>query len=299
MAGESIRRIVSRGDQCALTRCVCGLLGVAACLLATNAIGQTTGARYSSRVQTEVRESGTSSTEHRKAALASLPLKRLTRTAQNRILSIAQRPTIYRRLPTQSIDCDRDMFLFLTRNPEVLVGMWDLMGITEVQTERTGPYQLAASDGAGTVCTIDLVYGDPHMHLFVASGSYDGKLAPKQIRGSGVFMLTSRYAKSASNRTTVIGTIDCFLQIESLGVDLVARTFSGLIGRAADNNYIETSRFVTQVSQASERNPRSMLDVAKRIPQVAPPTRTKFQSVIREVADRAEQRYASRVRGTK
>ena len=144
----------------------------------------------------------------RQKLIAGLPMDRLTAEAQERILSIATSPTLYRRLPTQTIDCDREMFLFLARNPEVLVGIWDLMGITKVQTRRTGPYQFEAEDGSGTKCQVDLVYGDPATHIYVADGGYDGKLVAKPIMGRGVFILRSSYAQGADGRVRVTGTID-------------------------------------------------------------------------------------------
>lgn len=226
--------------------------------------------------------------ELRQQVIADLPIQRLTPQAQQRILSIANSPTLYRRLPTQAIDCDRDMFLFLSRNPEVMVGMWDLMGITKVQTRRVGPYKFEAQDGSGTTCQVDLVYGDPNMHIYVAEGSYDGKMVAKPIRGKGVFVLRSNYAVGTDGRTTVTGTLDSFVQIESLGADLVARTLSGFIGRSADNNFIETARFIAQISQASQKNPPAMIDLAQRLPQVTEPTKTRFAKVITTVARRAE-----------
>lgn len=224
--------------------------------------------------------------DQRQELIASLPLQRLTPDAQQRILSIANSPTLYRRLPTQAIACDREMFLFLARNPEVLVGIWDLMGITKVQTTRTGPYQFDAEDGSGTKCHVDLVYGDPSMHVYVADGSYDGKLVAAPIRGRGVFVLRSSYAEGAQGQTTVTGTIDCFVQIENLGADLIARTLSGLIGRSADHNFIETARFMAQVSQASELNAPAMIDVATRMPQVNEGTRREFVRLIMKLADK-------------
>ena len=146
------------------------------------------------------------SREQRQEAISALPLNRLTPEARQRIQDIVQSPTIYRRLPTQAIDCDRDMFLFLTRNPEVLVGMWDLMDVTHVATRRTGPFQLEAEDGSGTTCKVDLVYGDSTTHIFVADGSYDGRMVAKPIQGKGVFLLRSSYAQSSSGGTTVAGT---------------------------------------------------------------------------------------------
>ena len=49
---------------------------------------------------------------------------------------------------------------------------------------------------------------------------------------------------------------------------------------------------MAQVSQASQRNPASMMDVASRMPQVDPQTRTEFSNVIQKVATRAQDRYA-------
>jgi hypothetical protein len=230
--------------------------------------------------------SGSSRTEYRLDALAALPLDRLIPQAQQQVTSIAKSPTLYRRLPTQAITSDPDMFLFLTRNPHVLVGMWDLMGITDVQITRTGPYQLHATDGAGTTCVIDLIYGDPNTHVFVASGSYDGKLVAKPVTGKGVFLLRSGYAQNATGQTTVTGTLDCFLQLDSLGADLIARTFGGLIGRSADHNFRETAGFMSQVSQASQANPDAMTDVARRLPQVDEPTKVQFAGLIDEVSRR-------------
>jgi hypothetical protein len=226
----------------------------------------------------------------RQQLINSLPMDRLTGEARNRILDVANSPTLYRRLPTQAIDCDRDMFLFLSRNPEVLVGIWELMGITKVQTTRTGPFQFDASDGTGTQCHVDLIYGDPSMHIYLAEGSYDGKMVAKPIKGRGVFVLRSSYAEGATGRNTVTGTIDCFVQIENLGADLVARTLSGLIGRSADYNFVETARFMAQVSEASEINPSAMLDVATRIPQVSEATRAQFIQQISSLASKGSRR---------
>lgn len=232
---------------------------------------------------------------HREQILAALPMDRLTDEAKQRILGIAEKPTLFRRLPSQIVPCDRDMFLFLTRNPDVLVGLWDLMGITQVQSTRTGPYQLDASDGVGTLCRVDLVYGDANKHIFVVDGSYDGKMTPTEIRGKGVFVLESTYTAGEDGRTRVSGTLDCFVQLDSLGIDLIARTMSPIIGRSADSNFEQTAQFIAQVSEASERNPSAMLDIAARLPQVNQATRDEFSKTILAVASRGQQ-VAARAR---
>lgn len=222
--------------------------------------------------------------DQRQQIISELPLDRLTAEAKEGILAVAKSPTLYRRLPTQAITCEPEMFLFLTRQPEVMVGIWELMGITQVQTQRTGPYHLTAEDGSGTNCEIDLVYGDTSLHLYTAEGSYDGPLVAGTIKGRGVFVLRSSYARSSLGQTTVTGTIDCFVQIDNLGADLIARTFSGLIGRSADYNFVETARFMSQVSLASQQNTSAMVDIANRISQVEEPIRSQFVGLISEVS---------------
>lgn len=232
---------------------------------------------------------GLTSINQRREVVKNLPLNRLTKNAKQRILSITKSPTLYRRLPTQDIECDKDMFLFLARNPEVLVGMWELMGITQVKIKRTGPYHLEANDGSGTTCKVDLIYGDQNVHIYSAEGGYEGRMTPKPIRGKGVFVLRSSYRRGQSGKTIVNGTLDCFVQFDSFGTDLVARTLGGIIGKSADSNYVETARFVQQISQASVKNPPAMLDIANRLPQVSAATRKKFAEVVVTVARRAEQ----------
>jgi hypothetical protein len=223
----------------------------------------------------------------RQEAIAALPMDRLTAEARQRIGGIVERPTIYRRLPTQAIDCDPQMFVFLTRHPEVLVGIWDQMQITKVQTRRLGPFELEADDGAGTHCTINLIFSDGHTHLYSARGRYTGPFVTRPVTGSGLFLLRSSYARTAGGRTTVTGTLDCFLQLDHLGAELLARGFSGVIGRNADHNFAETAEFMAQVSQASERNPEGVHELALGLPQVDQPTRRQFAQLALEVHQRS------------
>jgi hypothetical protein len=211
------------------------------------------------------------------------------------VLGVVQSPTLFRRLPTQTIDCDPQMFVFLVRHPEVLVGIWDVMGVTEVQAQRIAPYQLKADDRVGTECVLDLVYGDAKTHLFVAGGTYSGRLSALPISGSGVFVLHSRYTRLPDGQMRVTGTLDCFIQLDNLGADLLARTLSGVIGRTADNNFRETASFIAQVSGASARNPQGVQALAGRLPQVDPAIRSAFAEHAEAVSQRAAaQRTAGR-----
>ena len=226
---------------------------------------------------------GQSSRELRAAAISSLPLARLTPAAKQRIANIVDKPTLFRHLPTQSLDCDPELFLYIARHPEVLVGIWDVMGVTQVQTERLDEYRLKARDGSGTTCTVDLVYGDRATHVYVADGFYDGKLVAAPLTGKGVFILRTHFETQADGLTTVRGSLDCFIQLDNLGADLIARTFGPLIGKTADNNFAETARFIGQIGATARTNPQGLEELASGLPQVSQKTRDGFVEVIRDV----------------
>lgn len=221
------------------------------------------------------------------SSLADLPMNRLTIQAQRRLKSITDRPTLVRRLPTQAINCDPELFLFLARKPDTIIGIWDLMGITKVQTKRTGPYQFEAVDGSGTSCLVDLIYGDQNLHIFVAEGKYDGKFVQKPVVGKGVFVLKSSYATAADGSVTVVGSLDCYVKFESLGADLVARSLGGLIGKSADHNFVETAKFIGQISAACQTNPEGLRELVDQMEQVDPQTKAEFKTVIGNVANRS------------
>lgn len=223
-------------------------------------------------------------------AIAAIPMGRLTPAAQQRILAITNRPTLYRHLGQQTIECDADLFMFIVRNPEVLVGVWDLMEITEVTTQRIDAFKLRAVDGSGTDCTVDLVYGDPAIHVYVADGFYDGKLTTNAINGNGVFILRSTYKVDPAGNSVIEGSLDCFVQVEHLAADLIMRTFGPLIGRTADHNFAETARFIDQLGTSAAKNPLAMEELALRLPQVSEPSRQRFAALVRQAADRQQAR---------
>jgi hypothetical protein len=97
----------------------------------------------------------------RAEALRAIPFDELNEASRGKLRPILERPSLYRRMPTQEVDCDPDLHVFLIRYPEVIVNIWQLMEVTRVQVKRTGPYTFDASDGSGTVCQVELVYGRP------------------------------------------------------------------------------------------------------------------------------------------
>jgi hypothetical protein len=230
----------------------------------------------------------TSSRVAKEEAVAEIPFDKLTRETRAKLLGVLEKPSIYRRLPEKTIQSDPDMYLFLVRNPEVVVNIWELMGVTNVKLQRIGEYKFECSDGAGTDGTVELVYGTHDLHVLYAEATYEGPLTGRKLNGRGVMVLKSTYKTDANGNAQVESRLDVFIQIEQLGADLVARTLQPLVGKAADVNFEESANFVGRVSEAAENNGPGMQRLAAKLVRIPAETRTQFAEVSAVVSERAE-----------
>lgn len=233
----------------------------------------------------------------RQDAVAAIPFDRLDERARQQLISVVRQPTIFRRMPLTVVESDPELYLFLVRNPEVVVNMWQLMGVTKVQVQRTGEFTLDAADGAGTAGQIELIYGDRETHVYYSEGAYEGPLFRRLIRGRCVLLLKSEYRQTADRRVYVTSRLDMFLQLDNIGAELLVKTLQPLVGKTADQNFVETSKFVEQVTVAAETKPDKLQNVGERLSNVEPNTRAEFVSLTRQVAGRAAQRDALHLTG--
>jgi hypothetical protein len=224
--------------------------------------------------------------QQKEEALRAIPLDRLSDPVRAKVSNVVSRPTIYRHLPTQIVECDPDLQIFLLRYPEVVVNIWQLMGVTKVKVNRTGPLTFDAIDGAGTVCRAELVYGTPNVHVYYADGYYDGPLLQKPVTGDCVLLLRSSYGHRGG-RTVVTNTLDVFARLDPLGVEILVKTFYPAVGKAVDFNFTESIKFVGQVSQAAEANGPGMQRVAANLQDVQPAVRESFSQHVNLAYQRA------------
>ncbi|MEQ1829232.1 MAG: hypothetical protein ABL921_24930 [Pirellula sp.] len=271
-----------------------GHLGVfAAAIMSTvplwsgNGFAQSPAALYPSGSQRSNQSNdGSSSREAREAAIQRIPFQQLTPEATSRLRSVTENASYFRRMPSEVVDCDQEMFAFLVRHPEVIVNIWDVMGVTKVSLKRTGPFQLRGNDGAGTSSNMDLVFGNDSMHIYFANGSYQGNLWPRELTGRCVVVLHNRPSPLVGNKQGMTTSMDIFMKLENVGADLVVKTLGPLVGKTADYNFSECASFFSQISRTAEQNPYGMLQLAKRLNNIDPKVRDQFVSTTQSVAKR-------------
>ena len=146
----------------------------------------------------------------RDAAAQAVPLEQIRPDMRDRVAAVVNNPSIFRRLPTASIQCDRDLYLLLIRNPEIVIDIWQMMGITNMSLVRTGPERSSAADGQGTTGMLEIVYRSADTHVIYSTGTYDGSLSPAKIRGESVVVLKSEYFQDADGHQRVNSRLDDF-----------------------------------------------------------------------------------------
>ena len=43
---------------------------------------------------------------------------------------------MFRRLPIRTIECDSEMYLFLLRHPDVVVNIWQVLGVSQLEVRQ-------------------------------------------------------------------------------------------------------------------------------------------------------------------
>lgn len=230
--------------------------------------------------------SGSSSKKLRQQTLQSIPFNRLNVQTREKITDILEKPSMYRRLPVTAINADPDHFRFLIRYPEVIVNIWQLMGVTKMETERTGPYTIKTNDGAGTVSSLELVYGTDDFHIFYGTGSYEGPVLKRKLTGECVLVVQSTNQKGRDSKLVQTSQLDVFLKVNNATAGLIARTIQPLVGSTADHNFVESLKFVQRLNDTTEKNGPGVQQMSKKL-NLDPQVRKKYIDVVDLVFQRA------------
>jgi hypothetical protein len=228
------------------------------------------------------------SREAREDSLRSIPFERLTPEARIKAQSVIEQSAVFRRLPMQLIDCDPRMFAFLINRPEVVVEIWQVLGMTQAELSRTGPARFEASDGAGTTATVEFLHREPGVHILYADGGYTGPLMPRALRGRALLILNSRQVYGSDGHPYIRLRLDAFLEVDHLAAEAVLRTLQGVVGASADHNFRETAGFLTMLSRAAVSDPARMDALAERLTDLDPSVVARFCKIADDAALDAE-----------
>ncbi len=226
------------------------------------------------------------------AAAQSISLKKIHKKYRRSVQKVLTDSSLFRRMPTQMVDCDPQMFTFLMKNPEMLVEMWQHMGISRVNLKRTGANTFSLADGAGTTGKLIIVEqqcdGDAQNRIVMYSeGAYEGKPFKRPVRAQCVLLLRSGSMQETNGRDYVACRLDTFVRIERTSIEFFAKAMHPWVGKTADANFADTISFISNLSQAAEQRPATIERLVNSLPRV---TRQRQQQLVR-IAYNCSEKY--------
>ena len=222
----------------------------------------------------------------RQQSESSIPWGKLTDEAQEKLQGVLTNATVFHRSPEHKLACDHDVYLHLIRHPELVVNMWELMGVSKLRMSREEDYVINIDDGQGTNSQLELVYGNANLHIFYAEGSYKGSIIPTVNQGRVVLILKTDEAME-EGKPIVTHQLDMFIQFDQSTNQLLVKTLQGLFLKMVDMNFAETTKFISQIDAIIQDNPEGMKRLSGRLTRVQTPIRQKFNSLV----ERAKAQY--------
>lgn len=234
-------------------------------------------------------DGGSSSRQARREALGRLPLDRLAPSQRKQVEACLRNHTLYRRLPAADIDCDTALLHFALEKPEVIVDIWRALGISQLALDPAGDAQWRLSDGYGTVGVLRLLHaqrqGDGGLLVFHGRGGYSGPLSPRPLSGGCVILVRHQpLADAGTSPARHRLTVDAFLDVDGLGLELVTRTLQPLVVRCAAANLREIGLFMETLSTTAIDNPAGIERLASRLPRTPEEDRRTLARIARRAA---------------
>ncbi len=236
---------------------------------------------------------GTTSRAARQSAVQGIPVEKLEPQARTKVFSVLSNISVFRRMPVGVVDCDPDLYLFLVRHPDVVVNIWEVLKISQLKLRQVDENTYHMSDAAGTSATVEFLYRSHDTHLAYAEGSYDGPLTARPVKGRCLMVLKTGYVREPDGRYYITSRLDTFMHVEPGGAELLTKTFQPLVGKVADNNFLQSVAFLGSLSRTAEVNTRGVQLLASQLARVQPDLRQRLANLAAEVAGKQAATSAS------
>lgn len=273
---RSARRLL-----CLLSVMVCGPLAPTA--LVPSARAQSQMADLADRVGMTIAAEGKSGVRLRDARIRQLPWKKMSQKSQQRVHEVLDSCAQYRQLPELHYEVQPDFYRYLVEHPDVAVSTWRVMGISRVQMWQTGPLEYEATAPDGSLGLADVLYRDDSQVLLLCEGTYSNPLLPRPITASGLVWLRYAYRPGTNGVTLVRQKLDVFVSFPSATARAMALLVSPITNMMMDRNAFEVSLYAHMMSEAAQKDPEWIEEIALQMDGVLPQRREELTKLVRSV----------------
>ena len=226
-------------------------------------------------------------------ALQKLPWNELSPVAQTKIKGVVSSSPLFHRMPRQRVYADPEIYQFLLRHPDMVIGFWEQLGVTQLSLREVQENHYVLREVGGTIAAIEILHRTDDICIAFAKGEYRGPLLAKAHQGDVILVLRTQYMRDEMNEPMIVCDLDTFIQINSLGADVLVKLFFSSLSKIADSNFEVAVSFVSQVSRAATRTPNSLKDTAEEISSIREEVCVEFCDVVDTVTMRSARRNRS------
>jgi len=201
---------------------------------------------------------------------ARIPLAKMSPAAQQRANVILNNISQFRRMPSLQYEVDTNIYQYLVHHPDVSVSTWRAMGISTLKMWQTDKfeYEAAATDGSEGIA--DVLWRDGNQCLFIVEGQYSSPILPAAIQASALVWLQYRFVPGAKGKMFVNQQVETFVHFPSAAIDAIAKLANRVTSAILDRNVFEVSLYARMMSQAVEKDPDWIAQLAQQLDGVSP-----------------------------
>ncbi len=236
-----------------------------------------------SMLEVQTLSEGTSSRRIRDEAIDDLPLENLRPANRELADEILDDISIFRRLPTVRCEMTPAVYSYFRSNPDMAVGIWHAMGISEMQLEQKSTYVYEMATGDGTHGTINIIHKSNHNLLMLCSGDFLNPVTNRAINARALFHLVTRFQRDDAGRTWLTHHADMFVMFPSTTIEAIARMISPVSNRICDQNFEEITLFVRLMDVATVRRPEWIHSLADEVEGVSDESRIALANLAQDV----------------
>lgn len=210
-----------------------------------------------------------------------LPYPQMSPGARDRASRILANTSQYRRMPSLQYPVDPNMYQYLINHPDVAVSTWRAMGISKLQMSQKSRFEYEASAADGSDGIADVLWRDANQCLFIVEGRYNSPVLPSSINASALVWLQYRFVRNSKGEILVNQQVETFVHFHSAAIETIARLASRITNSILDRNVFEVSLYARMMSQAGQKDPRWISEVAARLDGVPANRRAELVRVSR------------------
>ncbi|MCA8986978.1 MAG: hypothetical protein KDA78_05025 [Planctomycetaceae bacterium] len=239
-----------------------------------------------------VLRNGTSDREWKESGLQRLQQIRLTSSGRKTAQKVCDEMSLYRHLPEVRFEIDPETYDYFIGNPDLVVSMWQAMGISAIGLKQVSQYQYQMNNTDGTDCKFFYLKRSQNANVVYCQGKFQSPVLKNPIEAEGVVCVYTKFEKHPDGTTFALHSADAFIAFENGAIETAAKLTSPISNYIADRNFQEISLFMHSMHLSMARQPSWVQELTGRIEPVMPERAQEFDQLTLEVYKRNQARLA-------